>query len=303
MALQTPHLEKLKATLQNDKLPLTDRPRLEIAIKKYYQWIDDLRQVKGNQDEVIEKMIVLLNEYKIYIDVDLIFDSDEDFLYRQKGQLKLDNSIIEEFLPWLLNATLTTEKNVDIHVGPNKCFSSIYFTSTINNPLPDGGLQVRTKDQDFAISKRLFIQTSHDPEFVNASKQETHIAYIAAEIKTNLDKTMFQEACATAHDVKTAVSGSKYFLLCEWLDMTPINTATTDIDEVMLLRDTKRISSNIRAQYSTSTGRKKHRKDYITRLQKHPLRKEIFNRFIGHIMRIIEDENPIEDDVLKNGFF
>lgn len=34
--------------------------------------------------------------------LDLIFDNLSDFLYRQKGQLKLDNSIIEEFLPWLL---------------------------------------------------------------------------------------------------------------------------------------------------------------------------------------------------------
>lgn len=39
-------------------------------------------------------MVELLNEYRIYIDVDLVFDSQADFLYRQKGQLKLDNSVI-----------------------------------------------------------------------------------------------------------------------------------------------------------------------------------------------------------------
>ena len=53
---------------------------------------------------------------------------------------------------------------------------------------------------------------------------------------------MFQEACATAHDVKAAVSGASYYLLCEWLDMTPLSTAPTDIDEILLLRKAKRIN-------------------------------------------------------------
>lgn len=54
---------------------------------------------------------------------------------------------------------------------------------------------------------------------------ETHIAYVAAECKTNLDKTMFQEAAATALDVKSAVPGANYYLLCEWLDIwNPIHS-------------------------------------------------------------------------------
>ena len=47
-------------------------------------------------------MVGLLNEYKQYIDLNVIFDSDNNFLYRQKGQLKLDNTVIEEF-PYHIN--------------------------------------------------------------------------------------------------------------------------------------------------------------------------------------------------------
>lgn len=57
---------------------------------------------------------------------------------------------------------------------------------------------------------------------------------------------MFQEAAATALDVKTAVPVAKYYLLCEWLDMTPISTATTAIDEVIILRKARRLASDIR---------------------------------------------------------
>ncbi|MDY7004688.1 MAG: Bpu10I family restriction endonuclease [Cyanobacteriota bacterium] len=34
---------------------------------------------------------------------------------------------------------------------------------------------------------------------------ESHIGYVCAECKTNLDKTMFQEAVATSRDLKKAV--------------------------------------------------------------------------------------------------
>jgi hypothetical protein len=47
-------------------------------------------------------MAALLNQYRLFIYVELVFDSPQDFLYRQKGQLKLDNSVIEEFLPHLV---------------------------------------------------------------------------------------------------------------------------------------------------------------------------------------------------------
>src|SRR5208283_200181 len=179
----------------------------------------------------------------MFIDLNLIYDSDNDFLYRQKGQLKLDNSIVEEFLPWLIQRPLIPNLGTDLEVGPSRCYSAVYFTSSVTRPDQGGGLRIRSKDQDFSISRRLFIRTSYRAEFDVFEQDMTCATYVAAEIKTNLDKTMFQEACATAHDVKTAVPGAKYYLLCEWLDMTPLSTAPTDIDEALILRKATRLNS------------------------------------------------------------
>ena len=100
--MPTPHLDKLEAALANDKLPEVDKPRLERALEVYRQWIRDLSGIQNDSGDNLDKSVRLLDSYKRYIDVDVIFDSEQDFLHRQRGQLKLDNSIIEEFLPWLL---------------------------------------------------------------------------------------------------------------------------------------------------------------------------------------------------------
>lgn len=301
-----PHLDKLTATLENVKLPAVDRPRIEAHIQKYKEWIAALDAVTGDPGQRIVKMVELLNLYRNSVDIDLIFDSDDDFLYRQKGQLKLDNSVIEEFLPRIVHLSVIPElATCDVVVGPANSFLSVFFTSSLTNPETGGGLNVRSKDQDFAIAKRLYIQTSYSPKF-DGGKVETHetnLAYIAAECKTNLDKTMFQEACATARDTKLAVTGAKYFLLCEWLDMAPVSTATTDIDEVIILRMAKRLNSNVRAKYSSSANRLRAREEYKAFLIANPFRVDMFVRFIEHIRGLLRDKPPEERQVLKQGYF
>lgn len=304
MTLPTPHLEKLSAALVNDKLPISDAPRIERAIEVYHNWIAALDALTGTPEEILERAVELLNRYKFYIDVELIFDSDEDFLYRQKGQLKLDNSIIEEFLPRLIRPNIIPEiAGMELLVGPQSCFSSVYFSSSLDAPQPGGGLSIRIKDQDFAISKPLYMRASHSKAFTESVEVGTYIAYVAAECKTNLDKTMFQEAVATAHDVKSSVSGAKYFLLCEWLDMTPLSTAPTDIDEVIILRKQKRLSSNIRKEFSLSARRKARREFYVRRLEENPFRLEMFQRFINHVRVLLRNDAPVETDVLELGYF
>jgi hypothetical protein len=162
-------------------------------------------------------------------------------------------------------------------------------------------MRLRQKDHDFAVSRKLFLQASHRPDFQDSITFRTSIAYIAAEIKANLDKTMFQEAAATALDVKATLPGAKYFLLCEWLDMTPINTSTTTIDGVIILRKAKRIPSNMRAQFNTVSGRQQHRAVFIQHLQSHPLAPEMFTHFLNHIKRMIG--GATEDDIVKRGYF
>jgi Bpu10I restriction endonuclease len=301
----TPHLEKLTATHENDKLPACDKPRLELAVQRYHDWIKALNAVTAKTPQGrLEKMIALLNEYRFGVDVELIFDSEEDFLYRQKGQLKLDNSIIEEFLPRLFHPSVLPEiKGFDVVVGPAKCFSALYFESSLDVPQLGGGMTIRTKAQDFAISKKVYLKAAHGPDFKDAITKDTFIAYVVSECKTNLDKTMFQEASATAHDVKSAVSGARYYLLCEWLDMTPVSTAATDVDEVIILRKAKRLGSNVRGNFGSVKGRKDNRERYIKYLKDNPLRVDMFQRLLNHVRGLLQSEAPVESDVLNKGFF
>lgn len=92
------HGEKIVAAIESEKMPAVDVERLKEALKVYDKWVETLNTIDA---ETLPELVVLLvdqlNKYKFYIDVDLIFDSTEDFLYRQKGQLKLDNTVIEEF--------------------------------------------------------------------------------------------------------------------------------------------------------------------------------------------------------------
>jgi hypothetical protein len=309
MSYPSPHLEKLQATLRSDKLPVEDKPRIEQAIVRYHQWIKDsdaIIVIEDTEENLLRQIIQLLNEYKLYVDIDLIFDSPQDFLYRQKGQLKLDNSILEEFLPRLINSRFLPKfQGEEISIGPIKAFSAVYFDSNLDVPRLGGGLEIREKDQDFAIGKKLYLKASHsrnfEPQYV--TEKSTHLVYIAAECKTNLDKTMFQEACATAHDVKSAVSGAKYYLLCEWLDMTPMSTAPTDIDEVLILRKAKRLGSNVRSKFSTFQGRQASRDQYVTYLNSHPLQLEMFQRFLNHVRKLLNNEVPVERDILSQGYF
>lgn len=302
MTLPTPHGDKLQALLQNNKLPNGDRKRIEGAIRRYRAWLRGLAQAPADH-RCVDVAVGLLNEYRTFVDLEVVFDSEDDFLYRQKGQLKLDNTVIEEFLPHLV-ARVFPRLSEGFSVGPHSCFAALYFTSTIGTATNKPGTQARTKDQDFTISKRLYLRASFDPEHATAvDRIEANLGYLCAECKTNLDKTMFQEACATAHDVKTAVPGAKYLLLCEWLDMTPISTAGTDVDEVLILRKAKRLGSQVRSAFATRTGRASNRKVYADYLEAHPFASDVFERLLSHIRALLENRDPDEGDALSRGYF
>jgi len=281
MSHSTPHGDKLRALIKNAKLPAGDRPRVRGAIQRYHAWVAELEAIEGTGDRLLAPMVASLNHYKTSIDLDLVFDSENDFLYRQKGQLKLDNTIVEEFLPWLVGRVLgDLIAGRGLTMGPANCFAQLRFDSDLPGGKSGGGMRVRSKDQDFVMARPLFLKASHDREFKDSTQAQTHLAYVAAEIKTNLDKTMFQEAAATANDLKWALPNSRYFLLCEWLDMTPISTSATSIQEVIVLRKAKRLSSNIRRSFSTAAGRRVARDEFREFLARHPFSPNSFERLI-----------------------
>jgi len=302
MTLPTPHGDKLDALLRNDKLPSGDRPLIKRAIKRYKAWAKAMTGIPTGTS-CVDRATKHLNEYRLFLDLDIVFDSHDDFLYRQKGQLKLDNTVIEEFLPLLVTRAFP-ELAKGFSVGPQPCFAALYFTSTIRTATGSPGTRARRKDQDFTISKRLYLRASFDSNHSEGvDLLEADLGYLCAECKTNLDKTMFQEACATAHDLKTAVPGAKYLLLCEWLDMTPISTAGTDVDEVLILRKAKRLGSQVRSTFSTRAGRASSRQKHATYLKENPFSPMVFERSLSHVNALLEDRDPDEGNALERGYF
>ena len=252
----------------------------------------------------IDLLVASLDRYKRFIDLELIYDSNEDFLYRQKGQLKLDNTILEEFLPRLVGSAFSDRlAGRDLMLGPTNAFSQLHFDSNLRNDAVGGGMKVRAKDHDFALSRPLFLQASHHEDFRDARREDTRLAYIAAEIKTNLDKTMFQEAAATANDLKLAMPSARCFLLCEWLDMAPISTELTAIEEVIVLRKARRLPADLRAQFATASGRAGNREAFAQYLHRHPLDSGMFQRFLSHVERLLGSDDENEQSILKRGWF
>ncbi len=304
MQYPTPHGDKLKALLENEKLPESDRKRVEDAIDRYAGWLAEIETVAQTGDDCIEPLLQLLDSYKISIDLDLVFDSPNDFLYRQKGQLKIDNTVLEEFLPRLVG-TVFSERlmELDLILGPANAFSQLRFNSNLLSATAGAGMVVRSKDHDFSMARPLFLKVSHHEDFSEFRETKTHLAFLAAEIKTNLDKTMFQEASGTAYDLKLALPNSKYFLLCEWLDMTPISAAGSAIEEVIVLRKARRLPAHVRRQFSTAAGRANSREGFQRYLREHPFSEDSFERFLSHIESLLGKDDENERDVLDRGWF
>ena len=302
LVLPTPHRDKLEALLKNKRLPSDDRGQVEEALRRYGDWISEIETVKKGEKDAVQQLVEATNRYRNFIDLDLIFDSRQDFLYRQKGQLKLDNTIIEEFLPHLFYRGLSLRDDI-FELGPRQTFAGLSFVSSLAELGSAGYPQLRTKNQDFVVGKRLYMMLSFDKNFSDAERVESHLGYVCAECKTNLDKTMFQEAVATSKDLKTAVPSSLYFIVCEYLDMTPVPLTTTHIDDGLIVRKAKRMSANLRQEFRTADERQARRDEYVRFLESSEYCADVFQRMIDKIQRALDASAPETDDVLERGYF
>jgi len=243
--IKTPHREKLLAAISNPKCK-DDVNILKTAFEAYEQWIAKLGSLTSRGKQKVFDMTRLLNEYKDYLEVELITKQCSPFIKRQKGQLKLDNSVIEEFLIRLVDPTILNglPANFQLEVGPQTAFMSLSFrpvSMSALNEKPD--VVIKLKDQDFTIGKTMHYKFSPDATFEDAKTTQgsLFLAVLAAECKVNLDKTMFQEAAGTATRLKQGCPNSRYYVLVEYLDMTPKDCRLTDIDNVFILRHARRL--------------------------------------------------------------
>jgi len=149
----TPHLDKLTAAIVNPKCA-DDKKLLEEALTHYKTWISSSKALISTKQNRVNEMVDLLNEYKDFLEVDIIARRGSAFLKRQKGQLKLDNSVLEEFLIHLVDNRIIDglPKNFNIDCGPYTAFMSLSFRPEGISALNEKpSVILKQKDQDFTI--------------------------------------------------------------------------------------------------------------------------------------------------------
>lgn len=292
----TPHLDKLSAALANEKCR-EDIPLLYEALEAYRAWIEKNRNLKTKGKERVSDLVANLNAYKNYLEVELIARKGSAFLRRQKGQLKLDNSVVEEFLPHLVVPDILEGlPETPILLGPYKAFLNLNLAPPSLDSF-DGAPEVlvKTKDQDFIIGKTVYYKLSSDPKFKRGCSTQGSFALAAlvAECKTNFDKTMFQEAIGTASVLKHTCPQARYYVLAEYLDMVPEDTRLTSINNVYLLRKCKRLSPS-----------KRHKaKEIEAQHRDCPIDVEVIWQFTEEIQRFVHSVWYDPEKALKRGSF
>ncbi len=293
---RTPHREKLLAAIENPKAN-GDIAFLKEAFAAYETWINKLNALSSTGETRIKEMTSHLNEYKDFLEVDLIASKGSDFIKRQKGQLKLDNSILEEFLIHLVSPTvLCNLPSFELETGPQTAFLSLSFRpSNVSSLNEKPEVLLKVKDQDFTIGKAIYYKFSSDVTFNHRKTVDGkfYLAVLAAECKVNFDKTMFQECAGTASRLKQGCPVAKYYALVEYLDMQPEDTRLTEIDNVFLLRKTKRLpfeKRNILAEV------KAQHRDF-------PISADVISKFVTEIQGFIEATWYNPEEALKRGSF
>lgn len=96
-----PHGDKLDGLQRNAKLPPADRLRVEQAKERYNEWVAAMDGLPSEGDERVRDLVTLLNRYKLYLDLELIFDSPENFLVgRVASSSSLALSLSSSYRSW-----------------------------------------------------------------------------------------------------------------------------------------------------------------------------------------------------------
>ena len=127
--MSNPHLTKLTAAIANPKAS-ADVDILNEALNNYNSWISKVDSLTSTGRQRINDLTEALNEYKDQLEVELILQHGSPFLKRQKGQMKLDNSIMEEFLMMLVNdSVLENLPDFELDTGPHTAFMSMSMST------------------------------------------------------------------------------------------------------------------------------------------------------------------------------
>ena len=262
------HRQRLASCLSNDKIPDVEKNIIRDTI---IPACDAWSAATNEEPVALGRSVAALNEYKAILDTSI---AETEYMSRNDGQLKVSGGLLEDFFVSILR------RSVDIPgitvARQLSCATGLYFSAR-------GDPVVKTKVHDVVIAR----QANATFEVSSATTSTgMYLANVAIEIKTSLDKTMFQEACATAADLRRFLPDARYFLVCEWLDMAPIPTASTAISRAYILRGRRKRGS---------VGKDR------SFLVDNPIRERV-------VAKIIEDATSAlsptpTDDATRQGFF
>lgn len=185
---KTPHRDKLAAAIENPK-SRGDIPLLREAFQEYERWLQKISHLRSTGKQRVLDATRLLNEYKDTLEVELIAARGSDFLKRQKGQLKIDNSVLEEFLIHLVDPEVITGlPPFALEIGPHTAFMTFSFRpASINSLAQRPEIVVKSKDQDFTIGKTIHYRLSPEATFPlpQTEQGELFLSVLSAEVKVN----------------------------------------------------------------------------------------------------------------------
>lgn len=229
------HGDNIETKLKRVKSQANRRYLLQIQrrYKKFRQEIDGL---KGDRTAAaIKKLVNSLNDYKDFV--------DQPKYRKEKGnangftsQSKLHSTVLEEFMYHLLSS-IPVLQGKHLEYGPTNAYSNLYFApADLQSFETRSGLAINTKDQDFAISKKVQLSTTlavadrHE-------KRDLHIPVVSIECKTYLDKTMYEGSVATAEKIKRGNPYSLFLIVTETYEVSAdVDPAYSEIDQIYVLR-------------------------------------------------------------------
>ncbi len=74
-------------------------------------------------------------------------------------------------------------KNIEnITVGPQSCYAGM-FIGPVHAPIDDGGIYIKTKNQDFTVGRKLFLKACSKGDFDACLDMSFNVAYFVSELR------------------------------------------------------------------------------------------------------------------------
>ena len=232
------HGNNIERKLKTEKIEENIKLLREIK-EKYDEWKGCNESITGTSKKDIFDRVKFLNEYKDFIDQSQ-FKKERGNTYGFTSQSKLHSTVIEEFLYYLFEG-MPILSGKQLTLGPGKAYVDMSFSpKNIDEWEKNPGVDIKVKDQDFAIGKEIFCIFSSDKELHATIQKNILVPIVAIECKTYLDKTMLDGASYAAERLKRGNPYALYIVVTETnaLDKS-INPKHTRIDEIFVLRRQK----------------------------------------------------------------